>query len=522
MPGPTSTTDLGGKPDSNSPDDSRRAVAYLVAPESDEYVAIMSVLEGSATDLTPAEVVSTLRERSTGADLRVVETRLAQLREWGAASARSDQTHVRRVQDLLLRNFRYTATRHGRQVQRFYETVLAGTPVMREIPLQSLNAVVVALEALGEVGDDGRDEAWVRARVNEVFTAHDDLDSSLVGAEDTLMGLADRFDLDDDRTGDLKTLLVGYATRVAVELDKGADRALIALRQLAGQFGELARMTVAGSAAADLIGRDLLAASKGGDVRDWQGMAAWFDPKSGRSARFQARMVRAIPTFHANLRRLHTADESGTSRARALILARACLDLDYGPQVFLAAVGDHAWRKLHGEADDPGAGRVPPWREGPQVAVAAGLRSHGKAGVRGRAAAPVDDTAARLAVAQARRERLARHREQLREVLAAGPGDALSDGAARVALAVLLDAIRQGAVGGRRRASKDGLACTVSWTGAGTGLLRAPSWRVWLPGRAVVFHAPAARPRAAVTAEAEPAGPVRIRADGILIEGIVA
>jgi uncharacterized protein (TIGR02677 family) len=515
--------DLGGSAESGQPDDARRAVAYLVAPESDEYVAIMSVLEGSASDLTPAEVVLALRERGTAADLRMVEARLAKLREWGAASARSDQTHVRRVQDLLLRNFRYTATRHGRQVQRFYETVLAGTPVMREIPMQSLNAVVVALEALGERAEaSADDEAWVRARVNEVFTAHDDLDSSLVGAEDTLMGLADRFDLDDERTGELKTLLVGYATRVAVELDKGADRALIALRGLSGGYGELARITVSGSAAADLIGRDLLAASKGGVVRDWQGLEKWFDPRSGRSARFQARMVQAIPTFHANLRRLHTAGESGTSRARALLLARACLDANHGSQVYLAALGDHSWRKLHGEPDDPGAGRVPPWREGPQVAVPLGLRSHGKAGVRGRAAPPLDDTAARQAVGEARLERLRRHQDQLREVLAAAPGETLSDGAARVALAALLDAVRQGAVGGRRRASKDGLACTVFWTGVGTGLLQAPSWRVWLPGRAIIFHQPADRPRAPVTTAAEPVGQIRMRVDGLVLDGIVA
>ena len=121
-------------------------------------------------------------------------------------------------------------------------------------------------------------------------------------------------------------------------------------------------------------------------------------------------MVTAIPTFHANLRRLHTAGESGTSRARALLLARACLDPEFGSEVFLAAIGDHAWRKLHGESEDPGAGRTPPWREGPQVSVPSGLRTHGKAGVRGRAPAPLDDSAARRSVALARAERLARHR----------------------------------------------------------------------------------------------------------------
>jgi hypothetical protein len=353
-------------------EDGRRAVAYLVAPESDEYIAVMSVLEASPTDLTPAEVAAALKARGFGMDLRVVEARLAQLREWSAASARSDQAHVRRVQDLLLRNFRYTATRQGRQVQRFYETVLAGTTVMREIPLQSLNAVVVALESLAAPDAPSSDVQWVRSRVNEVFTAHDDLDGSLIGAEDTLMGLADHFDLDDDDTGELKTLLVGYATRVAVDLERGSDRASLALRRLTEQFAALAGVMVAASEASDLIGRDLLAASKGGDVRDWHGITAWFDPARGRAARFQARMINAIPTFHANLRRLHTAGESGTSRARALVLARACLHPELGPQLFLAAVGDHPWRLVRAVWEGPPAANS--WvfvTENPSVLAAA-------------------------------------------------------------------------------------------------------------------------------------------------------
>lgn len=36
--------------------DSRQVVAYLVAPEADEYVAVMGVLESSVSDLTPREV----------------------------------------------------------------------------------------------------------------------------------------------------------------------------------------------------------------------------------------------------------------------------------------------------------------------------------------------------------------------------------------------------------------------------------------------------------------------------------
>ncbi|PBA68704.1 DUF2397 family protein [Mycobacterium avium] len=231
---------LGDTSVAELPDDARRALTYLVVPESDEYIAIMAVLESSPSDLTPAEVTAALRDRGTDLDARVVEVRLEKLREWAVVSARSDQTHVRRVQDLLRRNFRYTATRHGRQVQRFYETVLADTTVMREIPLQSLNAVVSALEALAGA-DAPPDQQWARARVNEVFIAQDNLDASLVGAEDTLMGLADRFDLDDAHTAELKSLLVNYARRVAIELDRGSDRAAIALRALTPRFTERER-----------------------------------------------------------------------------------------------------------------------------------------------------------------------------------------------------------------------------------------------------------------------------------------
>jgi uncharacterized protein (TIGR02677 family) len=493
--------------------DSRRAVAYLVAPESDEYIAIMRVLEGSTADLTPDQVTTELRTAGLPLDTRVVESRLSQLRDWSAASARSDQAHVRRVQDLLLKNFRYTATRAGRQVQRFYDTALAGTPAMREIPLQSLNVVVTALEEL--VGHPG-DGFSTSGRVHSLFIAHDDLDSALVGAEDTLMALANRFDLDDDRTGELKTLLVSYATRVAVELEKGADRAIRALDQLRPRFGQLAAASVAASDAADLITHDLLSASKGGREEDWIGLTAWFDPLTGRSARFSQRMVTAIPTFYTNLRRLHTSGESGTSRARALLLAKACQDPEHGTMILLAALGDHSWRKLHGETEETGVGRTPSWRDGPRVELPPGLRTHAKAGIRGRAARPIDDTAAKAAVAMARQERLIAHREALLEIFGSEPGAMLSHPAARVALVALMDAVRQAPSGTARTAVRDGLACTIFWTGTGVGGLRAPSWRAWLPGRALSFHRPGKRPANPVRAADDPGGLVQLDMEGVV------
>lgn len=476
--------------------DSRRATAYLIAPEADEYIAIMSVLEASISDLTPAEVAEHLRESGRALDEKVVETRLDKLRDWTAASARTDTSRILRHADLLARNWKWTATPAGRQVQRFYATVLAATPTMREIPLSSLARVVTALEFLADSFSAGTPAAAetledVAEHIGRLFTSHDDLDAALVGAEDTLATLADRFDLGDDATAELKQLLVEYATRVAVELESGSARAHRALVALLASFDALANVAVTASEASALISRGALTASHGGRRSDWHGLLAWCDPDTGRAARFALRLVRALPGMHANLRRLHTSSSTATGRARALLLARACADPELGPAVFLAAVGDHPWRKLYGDADDGDLTRVPSWREGPTVAVPELLRTTGRAGARGRPPAARDDSAARAEIESRRKERAAAHADALREVFAAEPGALLSSGAGRVALTALMAAVRTPAGGprrDRRTAQRDGLACTLFRVPGHVGALRAPTWHVRLPGRAVVFH----------------------------------
>ena len=185
--------------------------------------------------------------------------------------------------------------------------------------------------------------------------------------------------------------------------------------------------------------------------------------------------------MHANLRRLHTSSGTATSRARALALARACATSDLAPALFLAALGDHPWRKLHGDADDDDLARVPSWRAGPTVDVPELLRLTGRTGARGRPAAPRDDTAARAEIEQRRRHRQEQHDAALREVLAASPGAVLSEPAARLAMNALMAAARSRPTGPRRTANRDGLACTMYRVPDVIGALRAPAWRVWLP-----------------------------------------
>lgn len=507
--------------------DARRVVGYLVRRESDEYIAIMDVLEGSVTDLTAAEVTAALLGSGLRLDAHVVETRLDALKEIGAVSVRSDTSRARRYVEILARNWRYTASPAGRHVQRFYRQVLAGTATVREIPIVSLNRIVTHLESLvatlgtREPAAGCLDVACVEA-VSAVFTSHDDLDAALVGAEDALMALADRFDLDEERTGDLKGLLVDYATRVAAELDSGSARAAVALTALVPWFAPLAQAAVDASQARDLIAAGALAASRGGRIEDWEGLRAWFDARTGRAARFSLRLVRTLPSMHANLRRLHSSAGTASSRTRSLSLARAVLAPDVGVQIFQAAVGDHSWRKLYGQADEDEVGRNPSWRGGPQVSVPTLLRATGRSGPRGRGTAPRDDTAVRAQVAAARVRRQVEHTAAVAAVLAAVPGQRLNEAAARVALAALMTAARVGATGPRRTGISGGLACTLVHTGTGIGTLQAPTWRVLLPGRIPLFHEPGRRPSnvalatvagTAVTDDLAPRATVRITTD---------
>jgi hypothetical protein len=493
--------------------DARRCVAYLLVGESDQYIAVMEVLESSVTDLTPAEVARALQAQGLDLAVEIVERRLGRLRDWNAVSARTDAKLIKTRAELLAKNWRYTATPAGRQVQRFYRTVLAGTPTMREIPLASLARVVNGLESLRRKPDLPPNQ--VAEQIGRVFTSHDDLDSALVGAEDALATLADRFDLDDENTADLKGLLVDYATHVAAELERGSALAHEALRALHLRFVELAETAVAESEARSLIERGALTASRGGRLEDWSGLTVWFDPQTGRANRFALRLVRALPGMHANLRRLHSSTGTATGRARALAFARACADPVLGTAVFNAAVGDHPWHKLHGMADDTDLTRVPTWRTGPLVPVPELWLKTGSGSARGRASAGRDDSAARRRLQIQRDERRRRHAAAVREVLAAAPGSRLGEHAARVALNALMAAVRGRSRNGRRTKTTDGLACTLLHTGRDTGVLVAPTWRVLLPGRLVRFHRSGQIPQLSHVVTPEPPGDVRVRIEGV-------
>ena len=489
-------------------DTARTVVSYLVAPEALQYIDLMAVLEASVDDLTPGQVLRALIDAGSAAelDLRAVEARLEQLRAWGAATARTDTSGAKRYHDLLARNWRYTATPVGREVQRFFHQRLAGTQLAREIPLNSLQRALTSLAALRTLLSDvphdldpdalSDEQALVFAEhTATLFVSHDDLDAALVGAEDTLAGLSDRFDLDHEGTSALKDLLVEYATRVATELSRGSGRAFAALQEMHERCPLLAAVTVRTSLGSELIARGAMTASRGGRAADWEGLLSWFDPATGRAARLSMALVRSVPGMQANLRRLHSSTGTATARSRALAFAAACRDPHLAVDLFAAATGDHPWRKLHGAADEVGV-RNPSWASGPVVQVGDILRSTGRTGSRGRPAAARDDEQARTQVAAQRAHREQIRRAAITEVLAMTPTQALSTDAGKLALDALTYTART-SPSGRVRTSRHtrlGLACTLVYTPGTDGFLRTARWSVHLADRTPVFHLFSDRP----------------------------
>lgn len=90
--------------------EARIVLSYLLARESDDYIAVMDVLEASVTELAPIDVARAIADNAHPLTIEVVGDRLEQLRQWGATQATTDASRILRHSDLLARNWKYTAT----------------------------------------------------------------------------------------------------------------------------------------------------------------------------------------------------------------------------------------------------------------------------------------------------------------------------------------------------------------------------------------------------------------------------
>ncbi|CUM35536.1 hypothetical protein BN2537_37 [Streptomyces venezuelae] len=307
--------------------DPTRALGYTVSRVRQEHAAIMSVLDQAVDHLTPAEITMELAARGVTLHPGVVAQRLKALQETFLAVSGQPDNEIERWQELNGARWRYTATACGRQVQRLWTVLSAEGMVQREVALDGLARIREALTALQ--GEDVAPQE-VAKWAGQVFVEHDQLDASLVGQTDMLARLADRFDLGAEGTGELKQLIVEYATHVVVHLDREVAAVHGLLMRLRPRFTLLAAGCGAQSRAGALVARGVLAPSRGTQSGDWEQLLSWFAPASGRAWRFGQQLVRAIPMMHANLQRQQSVVGPGTLRAKALSLAAACRDGERG------------------------------------------------------------------------------------------------------------------------------------------------------------------------------------------------
>ncbi|MGW3387348.1 DUF2397 family protein [Streptomyces cinereoruber] len=463
--------------------DPTRALGYTVSRVRQEHAAIMGVLDQAVDHLTPAEITVELAARGVTLQPGIVAQRLKALQETFLAVSGQPDNEIERWQELNGARWRYTATAHGRQVQRLWSVLSAEGLVQREVALDGLARIRDALTALQ--GEDVAPQE-VAKLAGQVFVEHDQLDASLVGQTDMLARLADRFDLDAQGTGELKQLIVEYATHVVVHLDREVVAVHGLLTGLRPRFAVLAAGCGAQSRAGALVARGVLAPSRGAQRGDWEQLLSWFAPASGRAWRFGQQLVRAIPMMHANLRRQQSVVGPGTLRAKALSLAAACRDTERGEAVFRASVADRPWVKLHtcAEGED---GRVVAWHEGPRVPALAMLRTSGQSSPRGPAAPRRERGEAAREVARERERVEAERRAAAAEVLAGV--FPLTDRACRLALRAVMAAARGTEAGGVRVGHWDGVSCTLTAARGVVGRVEGVAWSVLVPGRQVAFHA---------------------------------
>ncbi|MFD9047211.1 DUF2397 family protein [Streptomyces zaomyceticus] len=451
-----------------------------------EHTAIMGVLDQAVDHLTPSEIAVELAARGVTLHPVVVAQRLRALQDTFLAVWGQPDNEIERWQELNGARWRYTATAHGRQVQRLWSVLSAEGMVQREVALDGLARIRDALTALQ--GEAVAPQAAAKL-AGQVFVEHDQLDASLVGQSDMLARLADRFDLDAEGTGELKQLIVEYATHVVVHLDREVVAVHGLLVGLRPRFAELAAACGSQSRAGALVARGVLAPSRGAQQGDWEQLLGWFAPASGRAWRFGLQLVRAIPMMHANLRRQQSVVGPGTLRAKALSLAAACRSSERGEAVFRASLADRPWAKLHTCAEGEDS-EVISWHEGPRVPALAMLRASGQSGPRGPVPPRRDREEAAREVARERERAGAERRAAAAEVLAGV--FPLSDRACRLALRAVMAAARGAEMDGVRAGCSEGVVCTLTGVEGAVGRVDGVTWSVLVPGRQVAFHPQAA------------------------------
>lgn len=413
-----------------------RVFSHLTAEKTPIYRAVMAVFveakAGFQLHLRPAEVKSALAAAGQALDGVAAESALQSLVDWGNLASQPDTADVATVEDFNRPRFLFSMSEAGEAAEHAIAGYLAEVGRPGELRAAALGDIVAHLDALLGLAAEAEPDA---AAVHRALTGLCDQFEGLVAQARRFMGGLQRaIDLYGQSLEDFlayKERLLEYLERFIRELL--VQGAAIAERLEALEAAGVERLL---ALAAQREMADALDPSPEahGQARQrwhrrWEGLAAWFLAKPGRTPQaeiLRARARAAIPALLAaaagqHNRRMQRSDRAADYRTLAAWFAEAPDDAA-AHRLWRMAFGLSPARHLTVDAptldkyDRRPVASQTSWLDAPPIEIAPRLRETGRLSRRGRARAVVDrapDKALLAALVAAETGQLAEARRRL-------------------------------------------------------------------------------------------------------------
>ena len=406
----------------------RRLFAYLTAEHASQYISIMRILNGEvlAREMSAAEITQSL-QRDYDVDEQIVETRLAQLVQWGNVIPGVRNQRVTTIAELLRARGRYQVSKLGARIARESDEVIAAADGAREVARELLGVIAEQLSALATSLRDGGDPETneIAARVTSVFSNHRVFHDSLRDFYGYLNTVLTRFDLVGDDYMDLKTILIGYVDVIGADLRRNWPTIHRTLVELDAHLDAIIAKLQAWQTLTD----QNTERTAGRTRKEWEDLTRWYDGRADSSGPASLRNAtdQALNQLIVNARRIISNAGSGISRRGDLLRLAVQFDVaepDDARRLFADAFGVYSWRHLlYGDPEMAQPIASTSWWNAPAVPVAMSLRERGDRAARGRTS-PIPDTTIfdQLALQEAEENEL-QQRIAATELIAAGTLD---------------------------------------------------------------------------------------------------
>ncbi|MGN5239466.1 DUF2397 domain-containing protein [Rhodococcus sp. SJ-3] len=379
---------------------SRGLFRYLVADESDDYVAIMTYFTDVLfADATAADIAAALTAGGHRIDRDVVDVRCRQLVAWGNLGEGGRDTRGGSIGDYVRATARYRPTVLGGRIHREATALLSSHEGAREVTRESLARICDALTHIGAATHTGFaiDPNTLAGHVTGVFVHHRAFTDSVADFYNYLAEISGRPDLSDDDYTELKLLLLDYIDVITSDLSRYATQVCAAVQRLLPHIDDLLAALPDPGLPSGTVSR-----SPGRTRDEWEQLVSWYDEEAGpRELRDAATTALNRLLTHTRTR---TSDAPGFShRADLLRLASWFSESsdEQAHRLHAATFGAYPSRHLllGPEEPDPRIGAGTSWWSADPVSVPVSLRERGDRSPRGRNARIPDPAADRTLIA---------------------------------------------------------------------------------------------------------------------------